>query len=734
MYMQHHHARGIDHAPAAPPAANDGAACPLSGPATPCARRPARNHAATRRLHASLRLLALCMLGALPSLQASEPATVELDPIVVTESPPATPLTVEIDPKAPRQPVPASDGADLLKSVPGFSVIRKGGSNGDAMLRGMAGSRLGLAIDGAQLGGGCPSRMDPATAYVAPALFDRVTIIKGPQTVLYGPVGSAGTVLFARDVPHYAAAGFAAQGDLLFGSHARADQSMDLRAGNPHGYVGLTADHTRSGDYADGDGQRVHSSWDRWSADARLGWTPDARTRLELSAGKGDGQAAYAFSGMDGAQFLRESVGLSIEHKPVSGRLQSIAASVYSNYADHVMDNYTLRQPDPHGMMPMPMASNVARRTNGGRLAATLDWDGAVQLASGIDVSNNSHTSRMGGPPGSMAGDWRSKPRRRDARFEQAGAFGELTWSLDARRRLVAGARVDRHRVDGYGLTAMSAAGGMDKGMGDPVATMSADRSRTLPSAFLRWEHDLDAATTLQVGLGHAQRFPDYWELFGRYAQHSVAAFQALAPERTTQLDAGVVHRGERFESWLSAYAGSVNDYIIIDRSGGMQPTSRARNIDARIAGAEAGAKWRLGELWSTDASLAWAWGEDHTRHRALPQMPPLEARFGLVRDNGRWSLGALARVVAAQHRVAIGSGNIIGQDLGPSAGFAVFSLNGGWRIDERIKLAAGIDNLFDRSYAEHVNAASAELAGYVNTLRVNEPGRSAWAELRVSF
>jgi hypothetical protein len=46
------------------------------------------------------------------------------------------------DPSKPRQPLPAHDGADYLKTIPGFSVIRKGGTDGDAVFRGMAGSRV----------------------------------------------------------------------------------------------------------------------------------------------------------------------------------------------------------------------------------------------------------------------------------------------------------------------------------------------------------------------------------------------------------------------------------------------------------------------------------------------------------------------------------------------------------------------------------------------------------------
>jgi hypothetical protein len=36
------------------------------------------------------------------------------------------PLEIETDPRTPRQPIPAHDGADYLKTIPGFAVVRKG--------------------------------------------------------------------------------------------------------------------------------------------------------------------------------------------------------------------------------------------------------------------------------------------------------------------------------------------------------------------------------------------------------------------------------------------------------------------------------------------------------------------------------------------------------------------------------------------------------------------------------
>ena len=91
-----------------------------------------------------------------------------LEEIVVTAVHMRKPLEVTTDPSLPRQPLPAHDGADYLKTIPGFNVIRKGGTDGDPMFRGMAASRVNILLDGESLLGGCGMRMDPPTAYVFP--------------------------------------------------------------------------------------------------------------------------------------------------------------------------------------------------------------------------------------------------------------------------------------------------------------------------------------------------------------------------------------------------------------------------------------------------------------------------------------------------------------------------------------------------------------------------------------
>ena len=62
-----------------------------------------------------------------------------LGTVVVTGSMPTEASAVHIDPKAAIQPLPANDGASLLKGTPGLNVIRKGGNSGDPLLRSLSG-------------------------------------------------------------------------------------------------------------------------------------------------------------------------------------------------------------------------------------------------------------------------------------------------------------------------------------------------------------------------------------------------------------------------------------------------------------------------------------------------------------------------------------------------------------------------------------------------------------------
>ena len=639
-----------------------------------------------------------------------------LAPIVVTaqQGNDAHGLIVHADPKQPTQPIPAVDGAAYLQSIVGFNQIKNGGANGDVTFRGMFGSRIKILTDGTENLGACPSRMDNPASYVSPESYDKITVVKGPQTVQYAHTGSAATVIFEREPEQLTSAKpYRGQASVMLGSYGRLDQNVEAAVGDETKYARLNANRSIADSYQDGAGNTVPSDWEKWNADLALGWTPNEDTWVELKGGKSDGEAVYAGRPMDGSKFARESLGLHVEKKNISEVIKKVEAQVDYSYNDHVMDNFSLRKFNPADGMSMPMASNVARRTLNARVAMTQDW-GKLQLISGIDSQKNEHTKRSG----SLMSPYQNKARVGDMDFESYGAFGELSYAFNDQHKLVTGARVDQAKIDN-------------------LAT-DTERKETLPSGFVRIESELAEHVKTYAGLGYVERVPDYWELFStKYHQSAGTTFADLENEKTAQFDAGYQYEQGAFKSWASVYAGLIQDYILVayTPTGSMgRLEAKSRNIDATIAGAEAGVAYQLTDQIQADISAMYAWGENITDHTALPQIAPLEGRFNLRYVQEKYNLGLLWRVVAAQDRTSYREGNIIGYDLEDSKGFGTLSLNGTYNIQKDLDLSVGIDNVLNKNYAEHLNKLGSSGFGYAATEQFNNIGRNYWARISMKF
>ncbi|WP_371972112.1 TonB-dependent copper receptor [Acinetobacter sp. AL9] len=641
--------------------------------------------------------------------------THSLAPIVATaqQGNDANGLVVRANPKQPIQPIPATDGADYLQSIVGFSAVNSGaGTNGDVTFRGMFGSRIKILTDGSENLGACPSRMDSPTSYISPESFDEITVIKGPQTVQYANTGSAATVLFERKPEQFGEGqNYRGQASVLMGSFGRLDHNIEAAAGDAQKYIRLNANRSVADSYKDGNGTTVPSDWERWNADVALGWTPDENTWLELTGGRGDAEVVYAGRTMDGAEFDRESLGLRVEKKNITDVIKKIEAQVNYSFNDHVMDNFSLRQVDEPNK-----AMTVTRRTLNARMAVTHEWD-KLQFITGLDSQNNKHAGGMYHATKAMM----NSPVTTDMEFQSYGGFGELSYQLNDQNKLVTGIRVDQVEVD--------------------AVQTAQQRKETLPSGFIRLENQHphhDAKT--YVGLGYVERVPDYWELF-RTDLNGVegTTFKNLDTEKTLQLDLGYQHEHGAFSSWASAYVGMINDFILMSYDPTvmvpmMKNAADSRNVDATIAGAEVGMGYQFTDALQADVSAMYAWGENTTDNTPLPQISPLEGRLNLRYVQDKYTLGALLRVVDGQSRFSQNQGNIVGYDVKESSGFGVLSLNGSYNLSKGVDVSVGVDNVLDKTYTEHLNKMGASGTGLPVTEQFNNSGRNYWARISMKF
>ena len=373
--------------------------------------------------------------------------------------------------------------------------------------------------------------------------------------------------------------------------------------------------------------------------------------------------------------------------------------------------------------VPNKMSMEVTRRTLNSRFAVTSAWDN-VSLISGIDSQHNEH----GGDMIMYAMPDMNTPFQTNMKFQSYGAFGELTYPINADHKIVTGARVDQVKIDALKLN--------DR------------RSETLPSGFIRLEsqypnHDVKT----YIGLGYVERVPDYWELFSTAHGNtgmSKPAFNDLKTEKTLQLDLGYQQQHGSFNSWMSGYAGLINDYILMSYHNHPMPgmgghdhgslSAGAKNVDATIAGAEAGLGYQFTDAVQADLSMAYAWGENTSDHTPLPQIAPLEGRFNLRYVQDKYTLGMLWRVVARQDRISLNQGNIVGYDMGESKAFTTLALNASYNIMKNVDVSVGIDNVLNKTYTEHLNKAGSSGFGFASDEQFNDTGRNYWARMSMKF
>lgn len=324
-----------------------------------------------------------------------------------------------------------------------------------------------------------------------------------------------------------------------------------------------------------------------------------------------------------------------------------------------------------------------------------------------------------------MNPDYRSLSRTADMEFETLGVFFEHEADWSEKATLHTGLRVNQD-------SAKDLRSGRD--------TSGDTDDQNLMSGFVRYEEQMSYSHRWYLGLGHTERAADYWERTRNPAaenmmQTGAASTFDLNPEKTTQLDVGMVHRGVDTQGSVSAFYARHADFIEISTRPDVSAFAiQAENMDAVTWGLEADARYQFLPQWSVMSSLAWVRGYNLSEHRPLGQIPPLEMRVGLNYDQKSWSAGLLWRGVAEQNRSVAGVGNIVGQDIGDSRDFHVLSLNAAWRFSPDTRLTAGVDNLFDAAYAEHISRGGAEISGYETTERINEPGRTVWMKLQSRF
>ncbi len=649
---------------------------------------------------------------------------------------------------------PTSDAGEALRNIPGVSGIRMGGRGIDPIIRGQSQTRLNILIDGAYIHGGCPNRMDPPTAYNGIDTFENITVMKGSQTVLYGGGGSGGTVLFEREKPEFTAdkkymgsfsAGFKDNSEYW-------ETSIDVAAGNSDGYLRGLATYSDADNYEDGDGNKVSSAFTGKEGTVIAGYNFDAKSNIELSyTANREDDIYFAGAGMDSPWTDNDLYQLKFNTENAVGPFSAIKAEIYSSDVDHLMDNYSLRK---KGMPNMYARAPSTSDTDGGRVIATFQQT-AHTWNVGVDYQDNTRKAERYSAMSAAAANSATTPDSilwPDAELKQTGIFAEMERPLDENNRVKVGLRYDYveaniSKADDTAQfnTPMGVIQYTPRDLYNGYYDKSASTSTTENNVggFIRLEHRLDENAALYGSLSRSVRTADATE---RYisANSPMATMRwigntNLEPEAHHQIEIGYQRRQANWDFDVSIYYNDVSDFILRDRAhdqSGIKLDDNAsiyRNVDAELYGFETGLNMRWNDNWSSVFTLAYVHAENTSDDRAIAQTPPLEGTINLEYNKNDWRIGGLIRAQDNQSRVEDNINEDSGLDAEKTPGWATLDIFGSYEGHDNLTVSAGVNNLFDLTYAYHVNRASTDPFN-PDAIQVNEPGREVWLKAKLLF
>ena len=150
------------------------------------------------------------------------------------------------------------------------------------------------------------------------------------------------------------------------------------------------------------------------------------------------------------------------------------------------------------------------------------------------------------------------------------------------------------------------------------------------------------------------------------------------------------------------------------------------RNVNATLYGAQLEGFTNL-SFATLAGGLSYVNSHNDSDGRNIAQTPPLSGYVALNKQLGDLGLGARFRFQQQQDNIDL----LSGLDTKKTPAWSVLDLYGSYKINKSVKLLAGIDNLFDHAYYQHVGRTDSLTS---NTINLYEPGRAAWLKVQAKF
>ena len=611
--------------------------------------------------------------------------------------------------------IQAVSTGDLLRNQAGVDISQTGMGTERPMIRGLYDSRVLILVDGIKLseqraGGDHALSIDPSQV-------ERIEIVRGPGSVLYGSEAIGGVINFITKK-----------------QRSRKNDGLRFEGYAEAGYDSAT-NGLRNGLLFDGGYNQFN-----FSMRGNYKTTGD----IETPEGKLDNSSVTAYNYSGGCSYAFGKLCLAITG---TGSYADIEVPTFSNdfkkarfegerhhafffnSEAHKMSNVLTDLKVDAAFQRHSRRMRIINASDQ-RIAVDVDFDtfnfnpqaafsfGENQkIITGFQSSFESEVSDRKHPSALIDGVGVIPPSNRLG----MGLFAQDEISLSERFTLTCGFRYDWFRSENKGE------------QGHPVeSTVDYDSSVSgnVGMLFALVKNHLN----LTGNIARAFRAPTLHEryFFGPHQGTADYGNPDIDPETSWNFDAGLKVNYERIWVSISGFYNRINDYIEKRLTGGTTfglPDAEFANVSkAELYGGEVEAEIRVVSGFTLSGNLCYVKGRNISSDQNLSSIPPVKGTLGMryehdIRTTGLWS-EFIVHAAAEQSN--------FGENEDKTDGYITMDIRAGIDLNKSMTLTLYCKNLTDKAYHDHLSRINSSNAPDVDGLE--QPGRSFGGGIKVSF
>lgn len=644
---------------------------------------------------------------------------------------------------------------EVVESQPGISLISEGVWGTELSIRGLSRENVVALIDGNRIA----TSTDVAARFSLVDINDieRVEIIKGASSALYGSGATGGIVNIITKTPSFSSI-FSVHGNISSGYNSVNNSTVNsgtiYGSGSMWG-AKITGSYRKAANVQTPIGELKNSQFEDYSLSGNLNISPHREHLLKLNYQlfKADDvgiPGSSVFPNNADVRYpeeKRELISAGYEIKNISSILYKISMKYSYQFIERDVENIPHTVQNVPAVPPAParrisilkITPQADHKNNNFQISGNMLLSESNNLVLGVDYWDRSYQGERrrhqlieildseGNVAGSTNRITGEKPLP-DSKFQSIGFFAQDDAEIIREKLLLTlGARVDKINVKGE--TALN-----------PVyEIVNGILNNSPPGQKTIWENieDNDYSYSSNIGikyssfenldftlsLGYSFRSPSLEERFQYIDQGSFLRIgnPGLNSEIEKSIDLGVRYYSTNLKIISSFFFNYFDDLVAeVPRTFEDRKAFIKTNIgESRIYGFDLNADYNFYKDFILNSSLSYVKGDDITSNENLPEIPPLNGRIGIKFNLlNKIDTEFSSTIFAEQNETAAGEMK--------TPGYAIFNLllnTNTFNLSAlNLKICAGIQNIFDKSFRNHLSTTRGS-----NTI---EPGRNFYIKL----